>query len=172
MKCKSCRKRLFDYRDGTLSPGEIDLVRDHVAACPACRTYFEREEALARSLRGALEGEVLSFDREFRVGGEIRPRSAQRPPFGRYAFPLSVGALAFLAAIILGPRLLNNGEPTLRDRTDKTFETSDDLPDPLRDWLEGLMIITVEDRKTGVLETFASTRSGGLMPLRSEKRSR
>jgi len=172
MKCRSFRKRLFDYRDGTLSPGEIDGVRAHLAACPACRAYFEDEEELARSLRGAVEAETLSFDRERRVGAEARPHPAPRPFFGRYAFPLSVGALAFLAAVILGPRLLKNGDYSLSGPSDKTLTMSDELLDPLQDWLEGRMIITVEDRKTGVLETFASTRSGGLIPLRSERRSR
>jgi len=77
-----------------------------------------------------------------------------------------------LAAVIIGPRLLENREPSLVGPSEKTVATSDDLVDPLQDWLEGRMIITVEDRKTGVLETFASTRSGGIASLRSERRGR
>jgi len=172
MKCRSFRKRLFDYRDGTLSLGEINEVRVHLAVCPACRAHFEDEDALARSLRGALEAETLSFEWERRVRTEARPSPIQGPFFRRLAFPLSVGTMIVLAAVIIGPRLLENREPSLVGPSEKTVATSDDLVDPLQDWLEGRMIITVEDRKTGVLETFASTRSGGIASLRSERRGR
>jgi predicted anti-sigma-YlaC factor YlaD len=172
MKCRSCRKRVFDYRDGTLSPREIEEVGAHLALCLACREYFEGEEALARSLKGALEAATFAFDPGIRVGWAARPRSVRKPFFKRYPFLVSVGALLLLAAVILGPGLFRNGGDSRGNRPDKPLAMSDDLIDPLQDWLEGRMIITVEDRKTGVMETFASTRSGGLIPLRSERRSR
>ena len=38
----------------------------------------------------------------------------------------------------------------------------DDFPDPLRDWVEGRLLLTVEDAARGTRETYLATRDGSI----------
>ena len=53
MKCRDTEKKLSPYLEGIVSPGEQELVENHLSSCPLCRTAFEelkRTNALVKGL--------------------------------------------------------------------------------------------------------------------------
>ncbi|OIQ57542.1 anti-sigma-W factor RsiW [Moorella thermoacetica] len=51
MECREAREFFSPYLDGELTTEERDIVRRHLAACPACREEMARWEELSRALR-------------------------------------------------------------------------------------------------------------------------
>ncbi len=43
MNCNSCRKLVFEWRDGSLSSTRSENVRAHLSRCKDCRAFYERE---------------------------------------------------------------------------------------------------------------------------------
>ena len=166
MKCKCCQKLVFNFRDGTLDPRKIVEIPAHLNACPSCREYYALEENFGRSLRTAAAAGVptLSLDSGIAVSspskpiaGELRRRNYRS--IWRNVFPFSIAAAGILTAIFLGPNILHRSKPPV--------PAFDELADPLGDWLEAKMIVTIENPATGESETFVSTRSDGVRPLPS-----
>ena len=180
MRCRNCRKLVFDFRDGTRETSEIDRVKAHLEACVLCREYYAREERIGRALKTVGELELLSSGPALAVANlvDAMDRSLQRPSLGASAtpneiqsqdrarpyrriwsrlLPFSLAAAGILAAVFVGPAIIHRGEPAR--------SILDDLADPLGDWLEAKMIVIIENPVTGKSETFVSTRSEGIRPL-------
>ena len=182
MRCRNCRKFVFDFRDGTLEARNIDMVEGHLEACAPCREFYTQEEGIGRALKTAGELDFLLSGPALPAGNRAcsTDRSLQYPTFGasgsprtiigenrqrryrrirRRLVPLSLAAAGILAAVFLGPVIIHRGAPA--------HSALDDLADPLGDWLEARMIVTIENPATGKSETFVSTRSDGVRPLPS-----
>lgn len=50
MRCWKIRARLVAYQDGELAPGEMHLVREHLADCARCRNLEKRLEEVTPRL--------------------------------------------------------------------------------------------------------------------------
>jgi hypothetical protein len=172
MKCRSCRKRLYDYRDGTLSARDIASLEAHLADCPFCRAFFEREAALGRFLTESVERRRLTFRPDTHPGREVSLFSGGpirlKPRFrlARLIVPLAVGGAGLILAIGFWLFDREPAEALFVRNSAGILEPADDLPDPLGDWIETRMIITIEDPGKGAAESYESTKSGGLRPVR------
>lgn len=51
LSCEEAFRRLDDYLDRALEPGEIHLVEEHLADCVQCAREFEFEETLLAEVR-------------------------------------------------------------------------------------------------------------------------
>jgi hypothetical protein len=157
MKCKSCRKLVFEWREGSLTAARSAALGDHLSRCADCRAFYEAEERL-----GSCIGRVLGpgFASARATGSPALLRD--EPPgrlglrWGRFLLP--AGAAAAILAAVLVYRSLPS--PRLIEPTSPEPVVLDDFPDPLRDWAEGRVILTVEDSARGTRETFLTTRDG------------
>ncbi len=157
MSCKSCRRKIFDWRDGNLAASEREAVRAHLDACPACRAFYEEEARLGARFPGAFA---------HLAAGRRTRRSL--PATGRLRWAAAAGAAALLALIVLvRPRPLR----PLIQPTSPEAVVLDDFPDPLRDWTEGRVVITVEDASGGGRERFLATKDGAVRRIADKERS-
>jgi hypothetical protein len=60
MNCRKCRARIFDCRDGTLSPREKEDLDAHLVACPRCRAELESEGEWAREFQESFKAATVS----------------------------------------------------------------------------------------------------------------
>jgi len=60
MNCKKCRALIFEYRDGTRSPRQMEELDAHLAVCPLCRAEFDAEEKLAHGFRESFKAAAAS----------------------------------------------------------------------------------------------------------------
>jgi anti-sigma factor RsiW len=162
MNCKKCRTLIFEYRDGTLSPRQKAEVEAHLETCPACRAEYETEADLAADLKASYKAatDTLTFNPSL----VHPPAEFSRTRRARPLYWTAAGAGAAIVAIVL---LLGSFNPTKRG----SFPTpalearlaqlqTDDLADPLQDWLEKRMIITVDDKAAGTREKYLTDRTG------------
>ena len=54
LSCEEVFRRLDDYVDRALEPGELHLVEEHLADCVQCAREFEFEETLLAEVRTRL----------------------------------------------------------------------------------------------------------------------
>ena len=90
----------------------------------------------------------------------LRDEPSGRPgfPWGRLLLPAGAAA-AILAAVIVYRSLPPS---RLIQPTPPELVVLDDFADPVRDWAEGRVILTVEDSARGTRETFLTTRDGAI----------
>lgn len=50
MNCRRFQHRLYDYLDGTLSPGAQAAAESHLSGCAACRHALQAEQQVSQSL--------------------------------------------------------------------------------------------------------------------------
>ena len=53
MNCKSCRKLIFDRRDGSLAARDESAIDAHLLDCSECRDFFEAEKLLGGRIGAA-----------------------------------------------------------------------------------------------------------------------
>ena len=117
MNCHGFQYRLYEYLDGSLSPGAKAAAERHLSGCAACRQALSAERQLARSLsskfRQATDSLQLPLEVQRRVLGALadqrgNPGEEHRSVFAwfRLAWPaaLAVSVLLLLAGIFLLPR--------------------------------------------------------------------
>lgn len=186
MNCRKCRARIFDYRDGTLSPREMAAMKAHMEGCPRCRAELEIEENLAPGLQESYRAATasLSFDpdkerlsrRENSVPSSTR--SNRVAPAGRKQRvfrSLAVGGVVaiLLAAAIFGPFKPGKRGAFMAGRMNDELSSlrSDDLPDPFQDWIQRRMIITIEDKTAGTTEKYLTDRAGTIRKIAEQGRN-
>lgn len=186
MKCRKCRARIFDYRDGALAPRETAAMKAHLEGCPRCRAELETEENLARGLQESFkaataslpfdpdkarlarpEASVLSFARE-----STNFSASKKPLVFRWLAAGSVAAI-LLAAIFFGPLKPGKRDSFLAGRMidGSSSFLSDDLPDPFQDWIEKRMIVTIEDKAAGTTERYLTDRAGTICRIVEQGRN-
>lgn len=180
MSCKSCRRHVFDWRDGTLDASRRISVEAHLEGCPDCRAFYEAEALLgvrvgeAFQRVGAVYGpapataETASKGRALR--GHRAPASGRGRRFDRrrLGWMAAAGTAALLAMVfILRPR----PAPPLIEPTSAETVVLDDFPDPLRDWVEGRLIITIEEASGGARQSYLATRDGTIRRIAEKGRS-
>lgn len=124
MTCDKIQERFADYLTGDLDEAGRDEVRDHIAACAACREDLENLTVVWAKLgvlpeeqpSGAVRSRFYAMLEEFKSAGAHAPRPAWREwfSFRRPAFAASFSALLLL--IGLGAGWLMNGGPAGRER--------------------------------------------------------
>jgi anti-sigma factor RsiW len=117
MNCRRFQHRLYEYLDGTLSPGTKAAAERHLSECAVCRQALSAERRVAQSLSGTLRQATDSL----RLPPEVRLRvlaalaEQRRAPtenqgavffWRRLAWPLGLAAsvLLLLAGIFLFPQ--------------------------------------------------------------------
>jgi len=77
LSCEEVFRRLDDYVDRALEPGEIHLVEEHLADCVQCAREFEFEETLLAEVRTRLRRldvpKSLAEEVRARLGEVTRP---------------------------------------------------------------------------------------------------
>ncbi len=77
------------------------------------------------------------------------------------------GTAVLLAAVFMfRPSLA----PPLIEPTSSEPVVLDDFPDPLRDWVEGRLIITVEEASGGSRQSYLATRDGSIRRIAEKGR--
>jgi anti-sigma factor RsiW len=103
MNCRRFQHRLFEYLDGTLSPGAKGAAEKHLSGCATCRQALRAEREIAQSLSGrfrrATDSLHLPPEVQRRVHAALADqRSAQTEEqsiafsWGRWAWPLALAA--------------------------------------------------------------------------------
>jgi anti-sigma factor RsiW len=104
LECDDLARQVDTYLDGEFDGRERDEVDAHLAACPACRSLFERQGRLRSALREKLREAMAPPAAAGRAPPALRARieaslvRARRPLWRRVLSPLPVGALAACAA--------------------------------------------------------------------------
>lgn len=70
LSCEEAFRRLDDYLDRELSPGELEEVRSHLDRCAVCTSEFALESEVLEGIRAKL--------RRLAVPEELRARVARR----------------------------------------------------------------------------------------------
>jgi len=112
MNCRRFQKRLYEYVDGTLSPGTLAAANEHLARCSACREAVRRELQLAQSLSDRLrqdaESRALRPDVQRRILTALEHESVPATDeefvgglWNRFAWPLAMAASLLLIVAFL-----------------------------------------------------------------------
>jgi len=186
MNCRKCRARIFDYRDGTLSPREKEDLKAHLAACPSCRAELESEGKWEREFKESFSAATASLSFDPDKARLARPETSvpSSPQANTNVstggkqrvfrwLAAGAGAAIILAALILGP--FKPGKrgafPTAAMEGQLASSRSDDLPDPFQDWIQGRIIITIEDKAAGTTEKYLTDRAGTIRKIAEQGRN-
>jgi anti-sigma factor RsiW len=117
MNCRLSQHRLYEYLDGTLSPGAQAAAEKHLSGCAACREALRAERQVAQSLserfRQTTDSLQLPPEVQHRVLAALADQHrapAEEPvsvfPWGRWAWPVGLAAsvLLLLAGVFLSMR--------------------------------------------------------------------
>lgn len=78
--CREAFRRLDDYLDRELTPGEVEAVRRHLEVCAMCADEFRVEAGILREVRGKLQRVSMPAGLQARIWKTlVRER---RPPAG------------------------------------------------------------------------------------------
>jgi anti-sigma factor (TIGR02949 family) len=55
MTCEDLFRKLDDYLDRELTPGEVERIREHLEICAVCAAEYRFEESMLRHVRRKLE---------------------------------------------------------------------------------------------------------------------
>jgi anti-sigma factor RsiW len=114
MNCRRFQHRLYEYLDGTLSPGAKAAAERHLSGCAACREALRAERQVAQSLsdnfRQTTDSLQLPPEVQRRVLAALADK--RRAPvgelvgvftWGRWAWPVGLAAsvLLLLAGVFL-----------------------------------------------------------------------
>jgi hypothetical protein len=102
MNCAKVRDRLPALLYGDLPPGEASALRDHLAACPACRQEHAALEGIRRAL-DMVPAPAVRVDLP-RLYREAAARQVRRAGRWRWA-AAACGAAAAVLLVVLGLRL-------------------------------------------------------------------
>jgi anti-sigma factor (TIGR02949 family) len=72
-------ERLDDYLDGELRPGDMSLVRAHLASCPTCAEEYRRAAGTLSAVRERLRQVAIPPDLRTRLGAALRELSSASP---------------------------------------------------------------------------------------------
>ncbi len=70
--CDYVSARLDDYLDSELSPGDMRLVRAHLASCPACADDYRRAAGTLAAVRERLRQVAIPPDLHTRLRAALR----------------------------------------------------------------------------------------------------
>jgi anti-sigma factor RsiW len=117
MNCRRFQHRLYEYLDGSLSPGAQAAAERHLSGCAACRQALDAERQVAETLSGtfrrATESLQLPPEVQQRVLAALAdqrraPAEEQGSVFSwsQLAWPVGLAAsvLVLLAGVFLFPR--------------------------------------------------------------------
>jgi anti-sigma factor RsiW len=117
MNCRRFQNRVYEYLDGTLSPGAQAAAERHLSGCAACRQALGAERQIAQSLSGtfrrATESQQLPPEVQHKVlaalAGQRRARGEEQGNvffWRQLAWPvgLAVSVLLVLAGVFLFSR--------------------------------------------------------------------
>ena len=119
MNCRRFQHRLYEYLDGTLSPGAQAAAERHLTDCAACRQALGAEQQIAQSLAGQFRRTTDSLQLPPEVQRRVLAALADQRDargeeqstvftWGRLAWPLELAASVLLLAGLFffarGPR--------------------------------------------------------------------
>jgi hypothetical protein len=102
MKCEDIQRRVDEYVDDTLTPGEIDLVDAHLGVCAECRSEVAAEKEL-RLRTAKLQTSIDPPEVVWRgIAESIAEQKVLRPRFGRGLVAVAAAAALVFAAVLAG----------------------------------------------------------------------
>ncbi len=107
MNCRRFQRRLYEYLEGTLSPGAQAAAEKHLSGCAACRQALHAERQVAQSLSDKFRRTTDSLQLPPEVQRRVLAALAEqrRAPaeeqgsifsWGRLAWPLDLAASVLL----------------------------------------------------------------------------
>jgi predicted anti-sigma-YlaC factor YlaD len=106
-QCKAICDQLSAYRDGELDARRQAMVREHLAACPACRREYAQLQQMLGTLP-AWETPAVSPALSSILLDRLATREARAPwwrtlvsGWGRVAIPVGVAAVLLLAVLVI-----------------------------------------------------------------------
>jgi len=186
MNCRQCLSRIFDDRDGTLSPREKEDLTAHLATCIRCRAELESEGQWTRefleSFSAATTSQSFSPDKarlarpETAVPSSVQANTNLQIGGKQRVFrwlAVAAGMAILLVAIFLGPFKPGKRDSFLAGRMNEGPPSllSDDLPDPFQDWIEKRMIVTIEDKAAGTAANYLTDRTGTVRKISVPRRN-
>lgn len=174
MSCKSCRRSIFDWRDGTLDASRRKSVEAHLQGCPDCRALYEAEALLGvrvgeafQQVRAVKGPAPATAETASKARSAAALRGDRRFAPRRLGWMAAAGTAALLAAVwVFRPR---PPLPLIEPTSSETV-VLDDFPDPLRDWVEGRLIITIEEASGGARQSYLATRDGTIRRIAEKGR--
>jgi len=105
------------YRDGDLTPSEVDQFEEHLVDCSMCREVIELDSLIAGNLTESLDA-LYPVDLEAKVldlAGEEpwHSKAVSWLRHGEFRLPAPVAIAAALAVIVLGVHAFRTGEAPL-----------------------------------------------------------
>ncbi|MGA2175803.1 MAG: zf-HC2 domain-containing protein [Verrucomicrobiota bacterium] len=108
MNCRDFQDEVFEFLDGTLSPGKRARAERHLAQCGVCREALRRHQQLAQSLPARLRRETESLALRPEVKRRIEAAfaeaatapAAEHPLLGflrQFAWPAAIATALFVA---------------------------------------------------------------------------
>jgi anti-sigma factor (TIGR02949 family) len=70
--CEQVFKRLDDYIDQELTPGEMQMIREHLEICAWCAQTFEFQASVLDALQERIQRIPAPIDLRDRVAGALR----------------------------------------------------------------------------------------------------
>ncbi len=112
MNCRRFQNRLYEYVEGTLSPGTRSAADQHLARCCACRQAVGREQQLSHFLSEHLREDTATLGLRPEVQQRILGALERQPAaptdvesiaglWNRFARPLTIGASLLLIVAFL-----------------------------------------------------------------------
>ena len=111
MNCRRFQHRLYEFLDGTLSPGAQAAAERHLSGCAPCRQALQAERQIAQSLSEKLRRTTDSL----RIPPEVQRRvlaalaDQRRAPAEEYGSVFSRGRLAWPLGLAASALLLVAG---------------------------------------------------------------
>jgi len=183
MECKQFRSLVFDFFDESLSPDDLDQIRRHLDDCAGCTKYYRDERKLKAFISDSPALKALRYRGSVPFAAVIdglffapKRRKSQLWPFPFLKPALIV--LLLLAAIAVSYVLWSEkpfpNESDSATGDSKAFEDlSYALSDPIRDWAERRLIITVTDSQGRINEAIVTSISPEkILCLKNEERKK
>ena len=78
MKCEEVRRSIDLYLDGEFGPQEKALIEQHLAECPACRSFANQQYQVKQSVKAAFTNIHAPFRLELAVHQGLSQKASQR----------------------------------------------------------------------------------------------
>jgi len=183
MKCKQCRSLVFDFLDEWLSPDDLDRIRLHLTACGGCAKFYLAEQELAGFIHNSPAFKALRYRGPVPSGtaADNLFSAPKRKKSRLWRFPFlkpALLALSLLAAVAVSYIVWfekpspseNNSAP---GDPEVLADLSDALADPIRDWAERRLIITVTNSRGELDEAIVTSRSPEkIVHIKNEERKK
>lgn len=170
MRCNECRSLLYDFMDENLREGTVDSVQKHLGSCQECAVQFENERRFSQLVRNAVNHQTTDL--------RYNPHFSPMEMMNTIHKAEKTRKLAWLASTLLRPiplililliasvllfftspwKFFKEKSLVFDDR--QVMEQLNSMPtNPLTDWTERRLVVTIYDSNGNLRQTIITSRS-------------